>query len=363
MADNEQVTAGPAPRRRRGAVLVVGAVAVVGAAVAALAAIVPDVIESPSVTTASGATAPPSPAIALQNAIVQALQVASPSVVEISTTEGLGSGVVYDARGDIVTNAHVVGTSTSFTVQLANGKRVGAKLVGLFTPDDLAVIRLDAASGVRAARFADSNRLRVGDVTLAIGSPLGLSGSVTDGIVSSTGRAVSEGNGILLPDTIQTSAAINPGNSGGALIDLAGNVIGIPTLAAGTSSGTEYAGIGFAIPSNTVKLIAPQLIKFGKVTSAGRAALGISGQGVYAQDGTPVGVYVVGLVAGGPASRAGIAAGDVIRAVAGQPTTSFTELETVLAKFRPGQKVAVTVLKANGTQQSVTVVLGDLAST
>lgn len=318
----------------------------------------------PDTTTASAATVvPPAGALALQNAFVHALQAATPSVVEISTTTGLGSGVVYDAKGDVVTNAHVVGTSTSFTVRLSNGRRVSGTLVGTYPADDLAVIRLASATGVRPATFANSSRLQVGDLTLAIGSPLGLSGSVTDGIVSSTGRAVSEGNGVVLPDTIQTSAAINPGNSGGALVDLSGQVIGIPTLAAASGpTGAEAAGIGFAIPANTVKLIAPQLIEKGKVTSAGRAALGIAGQGVTSQDGTPIGVYVASVTRGGPAAKAGIAVGSIIEAIAGRPTPDFTELATVLATLSPGAKVPVKLLLPSGGERTVTVTLGDLAA-
>jgi S1-C subfamily serine protease len=317
----------------------------------------------PGTTMASAATVvPPAGALALQNAFVHALQAATPSVVEISTSTGLGSGVVYDAKGDVVTNAHVVGTSTTFTVRLSNGRRVAGTLVGVFAPDDLAVIRLASTAGLRPASFANSSRLQVGDLTLAIGSPLGLSGSVTDGIVSSTGRAVSEGNGVVLPDTIQTSAAINPGNSGGALVDLSGQVIGIPTLAAASgTTGAEAVGIGFAIPSNTVRLIAPQLIAKGKVTSAGRAALGIAGQGVVSSDGTPLGVYVAAVTPGGPAAKAGIAVGGIIESVASRPTPDFTELATVLATLTPGAKVPVKVLLPSGDERTVTVTLGDLA--
>lgn len=301
-----------------------------------------------------------SPALALQNAYVSALRVAGPSVVEIDTASGLGSGIVYDTKGDIVTNAHVVGTETRFSVLLASGQRVNATLVGVFLPDDLAVIRMTGAKTLRPARFADSSKLAVGNIVLAIGSPYGLSGSVTDGIVSSTGRSVSEGNGVLLADTIQTSAPINPGNSGGALVDLSGAVVGIPTLAATSSSGSEAAGIGFAIPSSTVKLIAPQLIKSGKVTSAGRAALGVSGAGVSSGSGTS-GIYVASVTANGPAAKAGIVAGDIITSVDGHAVATFTELQSVLAALKPGRVVPVKIVHANGTTATVRVTLGDIA--
>jgi S1-C subfamily serine protease len=136
-------------------------------------------------------------------------------VVLIQTGQGLGSGIVFDAKGDVVTNNHVVEGGGGFQVTLANGRQYRAQLVGTFAADDLAVLHIDAG-GLQAAAFADSSNLEVGDVTLAIGNPLGLQSSVTEGIVSALGRTVNEDNGVALPNVIQTSAAINPGNSGGA---------------------------------------------------------------------------------------------------------------------------------------------------
>ncbi len=183
-----------------------------------------------------------------------------PSVVQIQTSEGLGSGIVFDSKGDIVTNNHVVGTAKTFKVTLASGKQVSGTLVGTFAPDDLAVIHVDAP-GLKAARFADSSKLQVGQIALAVGNPLGFRSSVTDGIVSALGRTVSEPGGATLPNVIQTSAAINPGNSGGALVDLDGAVIGIPTLGVSDPQmGGAASGIGFAIPSSTVSDIAGQLV-------------------------------------------------------------------------------------------------------
>jgi putative serine protease PepD len=188
----------------------------------------------------------------------------SPQVVEVQTSVGLGSGVVFDARGDIVTNAHVVGDAHRFAVRLMGGEKHPATLVGSDPSHDLAVIRLVAARPTPAT-FADSASLDVGDLVLAIGNPLGLRSSVTEGIVSSLGRTVAEGNGVTLSPVIQTSAAINPGNSGGALVDLTGHVIGVPTLAAldPEFGATEAPGIGFAIPSNTVEQVAARLIAAG----------------------------------------------------------------------------------------------------
>ncbi len=307
-------------------------------------------------------TNPPASALALENAFVQALQRAQPSVVEISTSSGLGSGVIYDGRGDVVTNAHVVAGAQAFTVLRTDGIKTTARLIGQYVPDDLAVLRMANTAGIRPASFADSSKLRPGDLVLAIGSPLGLSGSATDGIVSSTGRTVAESTGVALTDLIQTSAAINPGNSGGALVNLSGAVVGIPTLAAtNQSSGTEAAGLGFAIPSRTVTMIAPQLIAKGKVTTAGRAALGISGQSVSISTSGAGGVYVSAVTPNGPAAHAGVQPGDVITALGGTPVNSFVDLVIALAKLHPGEHVHLSYLRGGTTKVTTSVVLGDLA--
>jgi putative serine protease PepD len=178
-------------------------------------------------TAVQAAVTAPRPAQSFQEALVQVVKTVSPSVVQIENSIGLGSGVVLDDNGNIVTNAHVVGTAKTFTVTTSNGKSYSAKLVGSFPPDDLAVVRVSAAT-LKPAVFADSSKLQVGDIALAIGNPLGLRSSVTEGIVSAIRGAVPEGNGNTLPSVVQTSAAINPGNSGGALVDLDGHVIGVP---------------------------------------------------------------------------------------------------------------------------------------
>ena len=305
---------------------------------------------------AGGGSAP-----AIQAAFVRVVKAVGPSVVEISTTSGLGSGVVYDAKGDIVTNAHVVGSAGQFTVSMSNGRRVAARLVGVYAPDDLAVIRLSSpVPGLKPASFGNSAALEVGDLVLAIGSPFGLAGSVTDGIVSFNGRTLSEGDGVVLPDLVQTSAAINPGNSGGALVSLSGQVVGIPTLAASNGS-SSVPGVGFAIASDTVKLIAPQLINSGKVTKAGRAALGISGVDGVTFTGEPVGVIVTAVQVNGPAARGKIEVGDVITSIGGQATPDLTTLQSVLADLKPGTQVKVAVTSQTGQKRTVNVVLGDLA--
>jgi S1-C subfamily serine protease len=243
-----------------------------------------------------------------------------------------------------------------------DGKTMKASLVGTYPQNDLAVIKVSSAPDVKPATFGDSSKLEVGQFVLAMGNPLGLASSVTEGIISFNGRTVSEGNGVTLPDTVQTSAAINPGNSGGGLVDLNAEVIGIPTLAATDQQlgGGAAPGIGFAIPSNTAKRIADQLISQGKVTNSGRAALGIQAAQVSDSSGQPAGVAVVTVTPGGPADKAGLKEGDVIIAINGQPTLSLADLQGVLAGLKPGDTATVTVAHANGSHSDVKVTLGSL---
>ncbi|MFF7193602.1 S1C family serine protease [Streptomyces sp. NPDC008079] len=291
-----------------------------------------------------------------------------PSVVQITTNSDLGSGVVYDDKGDIVTNAHVVGTAKSFQVNLATGgKALAATLVATYPAEDLAVIRLSSPpSGLHPASFADSSKVAVGQIVLAMGNPLGLSSSVTEGIVSATGRTVSEGatgggTGATIPDMVQTSASINPGNSGGALVNLANQVIGIPTLAATDPQlGSGSApGIGFAIPSSTVTRIAGQIIKDGKVVDSGRAALGITVRGVVDNGLQPAGAAIVSVTKGGAAEKAGLTTGDVITKLGSTPITTAQTLTEALASYKPGDKVRVGY-EQDGTAKTVEVTLGSL---
>jgi putative serine protease PepD len=216
---------------------------------------------------------PAQPAVALQRAIVNVVRWVSPSVVQIEDQRVLGSGIVLDSAGHIVTNNHVVTGATSFTVTTSNGTRYPATLVGSFPADDLAVISVSGGH-LKPAAFADSSTLEVGDLAIAIGNPLGLRSSVTEGIVSGFRTAVPESRQVTLPSIIQTSAAINPGNSGGALVDIEGRVIGIPTLAAiDPELGGSAPGIGFAIPSNLVTEIADQIISRGRMVDSHRQTL------------------------------------------------------------------------------------------
>ncbi len=300
----------------------------------------------PPVTAVNGS------ASALQDQMVSVIQAVKPAVVQIETSQGLGSGIIYDSNGDIVTNAHVVGSSTRFTVTLSNGHAYPGTLVGAYVPDDIAVIKINA-TGLTSAVFGDSSALSVGDFVLAVGNPLGLQSSVTEGIVSALGRQVSEPNGNALPDVIQTSAAINPGNSGGALVDLKGQVVGIPTLAATDAQlGGSAPGIGFAISSNRAKTIADQLISSGKVTNSGRSYMGVT-----LSDATN-GALIVSVVAGAPAATAGLVAGDVITAVDGTTIPDSTTLVDLMITHHPGDIVKLSVLHQSGTTTTVSLTLG-----
>ena len=283
-----------------------------------------------------------------------------PSVVEISTGSGLGSGVAYDDKGNIVTNAHVVGNATDVQVTTVDGRTLRGTVVGAFPPDDLAVVRVSGSGAPPAGKFGDSSKVKVGQIVLAIGNPLGLESSVTEGIVSSTGRTVPAGDGVVLPSTIQTSAPINPGNSGGALVDLDSQVIGIPTLAAVNPELGAAPGIGFAVPSNTVKRIADQIIANGTVTDSGRAALGVTGTNVMTPVGDPIGVLVRGVQGQRAADQAGIRPGDIITAVDGKPTRTMEALQAVLADLAVGQRVNVDVIRSDGRKEAVQVTLGSL---
>jgi S1-C subfamily serine protease len=317
--------------------------------------------KSPTITATSGAGG--NAVDTLESAFEAVVNKVRPSVVEISTPDGLGSGILYDSRGDVVTNNHVVGTAASFTVTFGDGRTATASLVGTYAPDDLAVIKVNGITGLPpAATFADSSKVKVGQLSFAIGNPLGLASSVTEGIVSFNGRNVSEGNGVVLPATIQTSAPINPGNSGGALVDIDGAVIGIPTLAASDPQlgGGAAPGIGFAIPSNTVKLIADQLVRDGKVSRSGRAALGITATDVVDATGQPAGVLVRAVQPGSAAAQAGLHPGDVITAIDGQPTPDLASLADRLATHRPGDGVKVTIAQPDGSKRDYSVTLGNL---
>ncbi|MEU3225750.1 trypsin-like peptidase domain-containing protein [Streptomyces sp. NPDC006976] len=324
----------------------------------------------PDATKSGSAQPGPAPKAAgdLQSEYQSVINDVLPSVVQIDASDSLGSGVVYDAKGHIVTNAHVVGEEKTFKVTVATGEKVlKASLVATYPEQDLAVIKLDdVPDGLRAAKFGDSEKVAVGQIVLAMGSPLGLSSSVTQGIVSALGRTVSEsssggGTGATIANMVQTSAAINPGNSGGALVNLNSQVIGIPTLAASDPQMGDSAapGIGFAIPASMVRTVADQIIKNGKVIDSGRAALDITGRTVVNATYQPAGVAIVSAKKGGAAADAGLRSGDIITRIGDTPVTTITSLSEALAGNKPGDKVTVTYMRGNA-EKTADVTLGEI---
>jgi len=206
---------------------------------------------------------------AVQEAVIAKVK---PAVVQVDVTtqrtRAIGSGVIIDRRGYIVTNNHVVAGAQSIEVVLYDGTHLSAQLVGADSADDLALLKVTTQMNLTVATLGDSSKLQVGQDVVAIGSPLGFTQTVSHGIISALGRTVSEGQGgATIPNAIQTDAAINPGNSGGALVDLQGDLIGIPTLGAiDPEYNTPANGVGFAIPANRVAFIVPQIIATGHVT-------------------------------------------------------------------------------------------------
>jgi len=308
---------------------------------------------------------------AVQEAVIQKV---SPSVVQVNVQtaqgSGIGSGVIIDKNGYIVTNDHVVSGAQQIQVVLYSGTKLNAQLVGTDAVDDLAVIKISPPSNLVVATLGNSSQLKVGEDVLAIGNPLGITQTVTSGIISALNRTVSEGQGssATIPNAIQTDAAINPGNSGGALVDLQGNVIGIPTLnAIDPEFNTPANGVGFAIPSNRVNFIAAQIIQYGKVIHTGRAALGVSVESVdpylASLNNLSVnhGAVIAALQPGGPAQQAGLQVGDVIVRINNTPVTDTSTLSDALTQYSVGDTVAVHVYRGN-QQLTINVKLGELSA-
>ncbi len=312
-----------------------------------LAALAALLIAAPA---ASAAQVPVDPgAAALDQQMQAAVAAAAPSVVQVRTPAGLGSGVVLDDHGDVVTNAHVVGGAETAKVILNDGSSHKATVSGSFPAVDVAVVHIADATPPPAA-FADSSALRLGQVVLALGSPLGLRGSVTQGIVSALNRVEEESSSVLLGGMIQTSAPIFPGNSGGALIDLRGAVVGLPTL------GADDTGIGFAIPSNTVVAIGRQLAADGRVTHSGLAWIGLLAAPVRSG-----GLRVLRVVPGSPAAAAGIPRHAKLLAVNGRRVATAIGVKRLLLVKHPGDTITVTVQPSGGAKRDVTLVLGELS--
>jgi putative serine protease PepD len=282
------------------------------------------------------------------SAVSQVYRQARKGVVVVKLGNGQGSGFVYDTQGHVVTNQHVVDAGGSISVTFWNGKTYQAEVVGSDPSTDLAVLRVDAPAAVLTPlELGDSDALTVGEAVVAIGSPLGLEQTVTSGIVSALHRQMTAPNNFTINDSIQTDAAINHGNSGGPLFDLEGNVVGVNAQIASDSGGND--GIGFAIPSNTVKSIVAQLLGSGEVT---HAYLGV---GVEPADG---GVAISEVKPGTPAADAGLAVGDVITAAGGTAVSSSAELQKAVDARKPGDTLSLSFIR-DGQSKTATVALAE----
>jgi putative serine protease PepD len=269
------------------------------------------------------------------------------SVVSIQTDGGSGTGFVVDADGTIVTNAHVVGSADSVQVQFADDETETGRVLGVDRSSDLAVLKVNAGRALKPLSLADSSAVRTGELAVAIGSPFGLSQTTTAGIVSGTGRHIQAPDGFQIDSVIQTDAPINPGNSGGPLLDAKGRVIGVNSQIASQSGGS--VGIGFAVPSNTVRDVIPRLERGETIK---RAYLGVStgpGSG---------GVTVASVSGGGPAEAAGLRAGDVIVSVGGTRVTDPDDVSAAIQDRHPGEAVEIEV-RRGGANETLNVTLGE----
>ena len=269
------------------------------------------------------------------------------SVVSIQTGGGSGTGFVVDADGTIVTNAHVVGSATTVEVQFADDETEQGRVMGVDRSSDLAVIKVDAGRALKPLALADSSAVRTGELAVAIGSPFGLSQTTTAGIVSGTGRHIEAPDGFQIDSVIQTDAPINPGNSGGPLLDAKGRVIGVNSQIASQSGGS--VGIGFAVPSNTVRDVIPRLERGETIK---RAYLGVStapGSG---------GVTVASVSANAPAANAGLRVGDVIVSVAGARVTDPDDVSSAIQDRHPGDQIEIGV-RRNGGNETLNVTLAE----
>ena len=287
-----------------------------------------------------------------ERSIIRVARQARPAVVSVSTGRGGGSGVIIRQDGVILTNAHVVGGASEVEVQLADGKEITGRVVGRDRGVDVAVVKI-ARSGLPVAPLADSDRLEVGQVAVAIGNPLGyLDRTVTTGVVSAVSRR--RGGDDPNPEGfIQTDAAINPGNSGGPLLDSDGRVIGLNSWIISGSGGLGGTGLGFAVPINVAKNVADQLLTTGRVE---RALLGVSYNDLDPEMAAafklPVGrgVVVEEAPEGGPAGEAGIRKGDIITGLDDAPVRTGGDLRRALRSRRPGESVRVTLQRGEQTR-------------
>src|SRR4051812_3253586 len=272
------------------------------------------------------------------------------SVVDLKTQEGEGTGFVINRDGDIATNQHVVDGADTLTVTFADGRKTTGKVVGADASTDVAVVHVDVPqSELRPLTFADSTKATVGDPVIAIGSPYGLAGSATTGIVSALGRSITSPRNYTITGAIQTDAAINPGNSGGPLLDADGDVIGMNAQIESRSNGNT--GVGFAIASNTVQRVAQQL--------AGGHAVQHAYLGVELGDATgdTEGAAIGAVRDGGPAEAAGVKSGDVVVAIDGTPVADADAAVAAIDAKKPGDKIVLSIVRG-GQRQSITATLG-----
>jgi putative serine protease PepD len=329
----------PSPPKRGGnfrAALAGGMVSALLVGGGAFASGVLDEDEAPRATAATG----PALVGAKQTGDVAAIyEAARDAVVSIQAGNGSGTGFVVDEDGTIVTNAHVVGSASSVQVQFADDDTATGRVTGVDRSSDLAVIKVDADRPLKALSLADSSAVRTGQLAVAIGSPFGLSQTTTAGIVSGTGRHIQAPDGFQIDSVIQTDAPINPGNSGGPLLDAQGRVIGVNSQISSPTGGS--VGIGFAVPSNTVRDVIPRLERGETIR---RAYLGVStspGAG---------GAEVASVSAGGPAASAGLRVGDVITSVGGKRVSEPDDIAAAIQDRRPGEKVELEVRRGGSTE-------------
>jgi len=322
-------------------------------------------------TSSSTSTGSSSAATEQDTVRINTIQQFQPSVVQINISTakgagGLGSGTIIDSRGYIVTNYHVIAGATGITVELYDGTILPAKLTGIDPLDDLAVVQITPPPHMAVAKIGDSSKLQVGQTVIAIGNPLGITQTVTSGIVSALGRNVPAGEGSYIFNSIQMDTAINPGNSGGALVDFNGELIGVPTLTIiSPQFNAPASGVGFAIPSTRVSFIVPQLIQSGKVTDSGLGDMGIEGSTVTPRiaflNQFPVtqGVLIDKVTSGGPADQAGLKVGNIIVQIDNVAVTNFTAFNTYVMSKQPGTQVTVHFYQGNQLR-TATVTLGTL---
>jgi putative serine protease PepD len=263
-------------------------------------------------------------------------------------TQGEGAGVVYDNKGDILTDEHVVDRASAVTVTFENGKKVSAKVLGTDPSTDVGVIHVDVPSDeLHPIPFADSSSAQVGDPVVAIGSPFSLPETVTEGIVSAIGRSITAPNNFTIEGAIQTDAAINPGNSGGPLLDGDGHVLGLNDQIQ-TNSGSN-SGVGFAIPSNMVARIANEII--------GGKTIKHAYVGVFLNSSSSGGALISSVQAGSPASSAGLHQGDIVTSIDGKAISSTQQFIETVDTYSPGQTITLTV-KRGGSTQTLKLTLG-----